>query len=74
MTRTFKSLTKEIVDRFLHSILFVDDRAYQSDGIGKNSFNAGQISNIFAQRGKLCTIFAPTNENDLDNCMPLFTK
>lgn len=74
MTRTFKSLTKGIVDRFLHSILFVDDRAYQSDAIGKNSFNAGQISNIFAQKGKLCTIFAPTNEKDLDNCMPLFAK
>jgi len=74
MKRTFTSLTKEIVDRFLHSILFVDDKAYKHDDNGKNSFDAGQISNIFAQKGKLCTIFAPSIEEDLDKCVPLFAK
>lgn len=73
MEQTFNEITREVVDYFLQNIVFVDDNAYQT--VEKaNAFNAHEISSIFAQKGKLCTIFAPTSEEDLQNCSSLFAK
>ena len=73
MEQTFNEITREVVDHFLQNIVFVDDNAYQT--VEKaNAFNAHEISSIFAQKGKLCTIFAPTSEEDLQNCSSLFAK
>ena len=73
MAQTFENITKDVVNRFLQNILFVDDKAYQTYG-GKNAFNAQEISSVFAQNGKLCTVYAPTSTTDLGNCAPLFAK
>lgn len=74
MAQTFEDITKEVVNRFLQNVLFVDDNAYQTDKNEKNAFDAGQISSIFAKDGKLCTIFAPHSEKDLSYCTSLFAK
>ena len=73
MAQTFEDLTKDIVNRFLQNILFVDDKAYELER-KENSFDAKQISNVFANSGKLCTIFAPSSEHDLRQCSSLFSK
>ena len=73
MAQTFEDITRNVVDRFLQNILFVDDHAYQSDK-KDNAFNAPEISSVFAQKGKLCTIFAPSTIKDLENCSSLFAK
>jgi len=73
MAQTFNDITRDVVNRFLQNILFVDDKAYQTDE-GKNAFNAQEISSVFAQNGKLCTVYAPTSTADLGNCAPLFAK
>lgn len=73
MAQTFEDLTREVVHRFLQNILFVDDNAYQNDK-EENAFDASEISSVFAQRGILCTVYAPHHENDIVNCKPLFAK
>lgn len=73
MAQTFEEITKGVVNRFLQNILFIDDKAFQSDN-KENEFDAGQISSAFAKNGKLCTIFAPSSECDLCQCSSLFSK
>lgn len=73
MAQTFKDITKDVVNRFLQNILFIDDKAYQLDN-KKNSFDAYQVSSAFAKNGKLSTIFALSSECDLCQCSPLFSK
>lgn len=75
MTHTFNEITQNIVDRFLQNILFIDDNAYPTKDHQKvNVFDASKISSVFAQKGKLCSIFAPTSEKDLQTCSSLFAK
>jgi len=73
MAQKFEEITKGVVNRFLQNILFIDDKAYQPDN-KENEFDAGQISNAFAKKGKFCTIFAPSSECDLCQCSSLFSK
>lgn len=70
----FEDITQNVVNSFLQNILFIDDNAYLTDKNEKETFDAGQISSVFAKNGKLCTIFAPHFEKDLSNCMSLFAK
>ncbi len=75
MAQTFNEITRNIVDRFLQNILFVDDNAYPTEDKQKvNAFDASKISSVFAQKGKLCTVFAPSTEEDLKNCSSLCAK
>ena len=74
MAKTFDDITMEVVNQFLQNILFIDDNAFQANMNGKNAFDASQISSLFANEGKLCTIFAPRSEKDLKSCTPLFAK
>lgn len=73
MAQTFNEITRNIVDRFLQNILFIDDNAYQIEE-KVNAFDAHEISSIFAQKGKLCTIFAPATTGDIGFCKTLFSK
>lgn len=73
MAQTFEELTRDVVSRFLQNILFVDDNAYRTDE-EENAFNAYKISSFFAQKGILCTVYAPHHENDIINCTTLFAK
>ena len=73
MAQTFEDISKEVVNRFLQNILFIDDKAYLSENKA-NDFDASKISTIFAKEGKLCTVFAPSSENDISNCYSLYLK
>ena len=72
MTQTFENITQNVVERFLQNVLFIDDNAYSENK--ENAFNALAISSIFAQKGKLCAIYAPSSIKDLVNCATLFEK
>lgn len=73
MAQTFEEITRNVVDRFLQNILFIDDKAYQLEN-KENAFDAPKIASAFAQKGKLCTIYAPSSTEDLIYCSSLFTK
>ena len=54
MAQTFNEITRNIVDRFLQNILFVDDKAYKTEE-KVNAFDAHEISSIFAY-GSTCRL------------------
>lgn len=70
---SFDEISRQIVDEYLRDIVFIDEKAYQSDD-GDNSFDANAVSNYFTEAGKLCTIYAPVNDTDIDYCVPLASK
>jgi len=72
MAQTFEDITRDVVDRYLQNILFIDDNAYSNKK--ENAFDANEISSVFAQKGKLYTIYAPSSTKDLENCAPLIAK
>jgi len=73
MEQTFEKIAQKVVNRFLQNILFIDDNAFQVEQ-RVNAFDAKEISSIFAKKGKLCTIIAPSSTQDLKNCSSLFAK
>lgn len=73
MAQTFEDISKEVVNRFLQNILFIDDKAYLSENKA-NDFDASKISMVFAKEGKLCTVYAPSTVCDLCICSSLFSK
>ena len=51
MAQTFEDISKEVVNRFLQNILFIDDKAYLSENKA-NDFDASKISMVFAKKSK----------------------
>lgn len=73
MAQSFEEITRNVVDRFLQNILFIDDKAYQPEN-KENAFDAQKISSVFAKKGKLCTILEPHSPEDLKTSSSLFPK
>ena len=78
MCKTFDEISRQVANEFIRTIVFIDDEAYQYIGSrerdGSLAFNSSEISRIFAQQGKICGIYAPTNEQDLNSYLPILNK
>lgn len=71
--RTFIEISQEIADNFLSTIVFIDECAYKQAPENDNDFDAKVVTDAFAKKGKICTVFAPEKASDLDNiCSMLF--
>lgn len=71
----FFETSKSVADKFLQNIVFVDERAYiESDDNQQQSFNAKSVSDAFASKQKLCTVFAPSSQEDVERCLPMLLK
>jgi Response receiver domain len=69
MNSQFFEKSKAIANNYIQSVVFLDDRAYQS-GDGENpdhDFDALQISKVFALENKICAVYRPENEADIEN-------
>lgn len=76
-----EEITKEIVNRYLQNILFIDDTAYpitnqheDGDAIRQDVFDANAVTSAFAEKNILCTVFQPKSEKDLSISMSLTCK
>lgn len=65
MATEFFEISKKIVDRFLQTIVFIDEKAYKVEERGQQSFDAKEVSDSFAKANKICSIFAPQTEADI---------
>lgn len=75
MQSDFFKLSKEVANRFIQSIVFIDDRAFLADtGDNTNAFNSNIISKAFAESGKICAIYAPITESDIKTYYPILNK
>lgn len=69
----FYEISREVVDRFLQSVIFVDEKAY-GDVNDSHAFDAQAVTTAFAHSNKLCSVFAPVTVADVENCFPILTK
>lgn len=73
MESDFFKLSKEVSSRFIQNVVFIDDNAYKGD-VERNAFDAQVVSNEFAQSGKICAIYAPKKESDIDKYYSILDK
>lgn len=70
---SFTEISQEIADDFLSTIVFIDECAYKQAPENDNDFDAKAVTDAFAKKGKICSVFAPEKASDLDNiCSMLF--
>ncbi|MCQ2318923.1 MAG: response regulator receiver domain [Bacteroidales bacterium] len=70
---TFTEISQEIADDFLSTIVFIDECAYKQAPENDNDLDAKAVTDAFAKKGKICSVFAPEKASDLDNiCSMLF--
>lgn len=75
----FKVIVKDIVDEYINSILFVDERAFVfgqgADQLEKaTDLDVSVVSRSFTKAGKICSFFAPRTNDDIDECKKLVLK
>ena len=73
MENDFFELSKNVANKFIQSVVFIDDKAYEL-GVRENAFDAQVVSNEFATNGKVCAIYAPKKESDINNYYPILDK
>ena len=69
MSNPFFEKSKEIANNFLQSIVFIDDKAYS--GITaedpNHDFDAQKVSMAFAKEKKICGVYQPKSQEDIEN-------
>lgn len=73
MADRFIEQSKEIANNFIQNIVFIDDNAYKNE-ITNNAFSALDVSNVFAQSGKICAIYAPKSISDINSYSTILNK
>jgi hypothetical protein len=69
MNEDFFNKSKEIANNFIESVIFLDDRAYKvGDKENPNhDFDTLKISQSFAKENKICAVYKPESDADIDN-------
>lgn len=69
MSDTFFSKSKEIANDFIQSVVFLDDKAYNSSDERDltHDFDALKITQAFAQEKKICAVYKPILESDIED-------
>lgn len=67
MTNNFQSLSNEIANDFLQSVIFIDDEAYEDPDVEdpRHDFDALKITRNFALNNQICSVFKPESESDI---------
>lgn len=65
--QSFNEISRKIVDEYLRDVVFIDEEAFGTVS-SPNSFDAKMVSQCFADAGKICAIYAPVNDTDIDHC------
>lgn len=78
MSSAFFNKSKKIANDFIQSVLFIDDRAYSHNNqIGQadvNNLDGPRISSIFAKEKKICAVYEPKDENDIEDLKKIVHK
>lgn len=79
--KTFVDISREIADNFIRDIVFVDERAYPKktdktveENVHNNEFDSKAVSDAFLKKGKICAIYAPQTEEDIQECISSLIK
>ena len=79
--KSFVTLSREIADKFIRDIVFIDEQAYPEKtnntieaAVHNNEFDAKSVSDAFLKKGKICAIYAPQTEEDINDCVVSLLK
>jgi hypothetical protein len=69
MSDTFFEKSKAIANDFIQSVVFLDDKAYKGkDKENPNhDFDALKITQAFAKENKICAVYNPESDSDVEN-------
>lgn len=78
MSSAFFNKSKNIANDFIQSVLFIDDRAYshsnQPGQADVNNLDGPTIASIFAKEKKICAVYEPKDENDIEDLKKIVHK
>lgn len=81
MDNAFFEVSKEIANDYLQSIVFLDDRALAKDSgehsgqnLSQHSFDILEVSSVFAKEKKICAVYNPLSDEDIDNFIQISKK
>jgi len=68
MTDDFQSLSNKVANDFIQSVVFIDDKAYKKPDTDDplHDFDVESILRTFAQDKKICSVFQPKIESDIE--------
>ena len=77
--KSFVTLSREIADNFIRDVVFIDEQAYgklsdKTQNIHNHEFNAREVSDSFLKKGKICAIYAPQSDVDIQECVASLLK
>ncbi len=65
MSNPFLQTSRTVANEFLQNIVFIDDKAFTDDATN-NEFDALKITSNFAKSKKICAVYKPETESDID--------
>jgi succinate dehydrogenase flavin-adding protein (antitoxin of CptAB toxin-antitoxin module) len=81
MNNAFFDVSKEIANDYLQSIVFLDDRALAKESgdrsgqnLSQHSFDILEVSSVFAKEKKICAVYNPLSDEDIDNFIQISKK
>lgn len=81
MSTAFFEKSKEIANNFLQSIVFLDDKAFdnntasnQEQNDNQHAFDSSEISKVFAKEKKVCAVYKPLADSDIENFKEISKK
>lgn len=76
MSTAFFEKSKEIANDYLQSIVFLDDKAFEANIEQTNfhAFDSSEISKAFAKEKKICAVYKPSSESDIDDFKEISKK
>lgn len=73
MNNSFFETSKTTANDFLQSIVFIDDEAYTNEKTD-NNLSPSDISKAFAKKQKICAVYNPFKDSDIDDLIHISKK
>ncbi|MEX2438042.1 MAG: response regulator receiver domain, partial [Candidatus Babeliales bacterium] len=74
MSNSFFEKSTKIADRFIQSVLFVDDEIYSDNEDKRHYLDAYELVRAFSKSKKLCALNNPKREEDFDDIIEVAKK
>lgn len=70
----FFSRSKIVANDFIQSVIFIDDEAFIKKGLSENDLDAVAISRSFAKSQKICALYNPQYESEINDLVFIAKK
>ncbi|MCH8489290.1 MAG: hypothetical protein LAT81_05080 [Oceanicaulis sp.] len=74
MTTSFTDRSTDIANKFIQSVLFVDDEIYSDKDDKTHNLDARELVRAFSKSQKLCALNNPISEDDFDDIIQIAKK